>query len=41
LGLRCWQSNIDLLNIIDDETIKVFHTMELRDKIATQMKEKD
>ena len=26
-------------NIIDDDTIKVFHAMELRDKIATQMDE--
>ena len=26
-------------NIIDDETIKVFHAMELRDKIAAQMNE--
>ena len=26
-------------NIIDGETIKVFHAMELRDKIATQMNE--
>ena len=26
-------------NIIDDETIKVFHAMELRDKIAAQMDE--
>jgi len=26
-------------NIIDDETIKVFHVMELRDKIAAQMDE--
>jgi hypothetical protein len=24
-------------NIIDDETIRVFHAMELRDKIAAQM----
>jgi hypothetical protein len=26
-------------NIIDDQTIKVFHAMELRDKIAAQMDE--
>ena len=26
-------------NIIDDETIKVFHAMELRDRIAAQMDE--
>ena len=26
-------------NIIDDETIKVFHAMALRDKVATQMNE--
>jgi hypothetical protein len=26
-------------NIIDDDTIKVFHAMELRDKIAAQMDE--
>ena len=26
-------------NIIDDETIKVFHAMALRDKIAVQMNE--
>jgi hypothetical protein len=26
-------------NIIDDETIKVFHAMELRDKIAAQIDE--
>jgi len=25
-------------NIIDDETIKIFHTMQLRTKIAVQMK---
>ena len=25
-------------NFVDDETIKVFHTMALRDKIAAQMK---
>jgi hypothetical protein len=28
-------------NIIDDETIKVFHAMELRDKIAAQMDEEE
>jgi len=28
-------------NIIDDETIKVFHAMELRDKIATQIDEEE
>jgi hypothetical protein len=28
-------------NIIDDETIKVFHVMELRDKIAAQMDEEE
>ena len=26
-------------NIIDDETIKVFHAMPLREKVATQMNE--
>ena len=26
-------------NIIDDETIRIFHAMALRDKIAAQMKE--
>ena len=26
-------------NIIDNETIKIFHAMELRDKIAAQMSE--
>jgi len=28
-------------NIIDDETIKIFHAMELREKIATQMDEEE
>ena len=28
-------------NIIDDETIKVFHAMELRDKIAAQIDDED
>jgi len=28
-------------NIIDDETIKVFHAMELRDKIAAQMDDEE
>jgi len=28
-------------NIIDDETIKVFHAMALRDKIAAQMDEEE
>ena len=28
-------------NIIDDETIKISHAMELRDKIAAQMDEKE
>ena len=27
-------------NVIDDETIKVFHAMNLRDKIAAQMSKK-
>jgi hypothetical protein len=28
-------------NIIDDETIKVFHAMPLRDKVAAQMNEEN
>jgi len=28
-------------NIIDDETIKIFHAMALRDKIAAQMDEEE
>jgi hypothetical protein len=28
-------------NIIDDETVKVFHAMALRDKIAAQMNEEE
>ena len=28
-------------NIIDDETIKVFHAMELREKISEQMNERE
>jgi hypothetical protein len=28
-------------NIIDDETVKVFHAMALRDKIADQMNEEE
>jgi hypothetical protein len=28
-------------NIIDDDTIKVFHVMALRDKIAVQMEEEE
>ena len=26
-------------NVIDDETIKIFHAMALRDKVAAQMNE--
>jgi hypothetical protein len=28
-------------NLIDDETIRIFHAMALRDKIAAQMNEKE